>query len=375
MKLPRLLLVVCLTLLWAAGPSTSANAQTCEFKLGFKLIADQMPTELGGCLEDEHYNPLNGDSLQRTENGLLVWRKIDNFTAFTDGYRTWVNGPFGIQQRLNTERFDWEPIPPEVPPPVEAPAPQPVQTQYPAAVVAFSLDNTNLSSGQCVSARWSTTNTQAVYLIGAGIDGTLLPAAGDRLVCPTGSTTYTLNVVDLGGATTSRAITVNITGPSVSFTADRTNINLGDCANLRWNVSNVREVHLRGPDLDIGVPGQGERGVCPRISSATYRLDVTDLSNNTTSQSITINVPNAQPTAAPQPTATPQPPPTPVPPTAQPSPTTPPPTLPSPTSSPPTPPPTVAPPSPTPRPPTATPRPPTATPRPPTATPRPQATP
>src|SRR5262249_21138217 len=32
----------------------------------------------------------------------------DNFTAFTDGARTWVNGPFGLQQRLNTERFDWE---------------------------------------------------------------------------------------------------------------------------------------------------------------------------------------------------------------------------------------------------------------------------
>src|SRR5439155_10452091 len=39
---------------------------------------------------------------------LLVWRKADNFTAFTDGYRTWVQGPFGLQKRLNTERFAWE---------------------------------------------------------------------------------------------------------------------------------------------------------------------------------------------------------------------------------------------------------------------------
>src|SRR6185312_1742852 len=27
---------------------------------------------------------------------------------FTDGARTWVAGPFGLQTRLNTQRFDWE---------------------------------------------------------------------------------------------------------------------------------------------------------------------------------------------------------------------------------------------------------------------------
>jgi hypothetical protein len=38
----------------------------------------------------------------------MVWRKADSWTAFTDGYRTWINGPFGLQQRLNTQRFPWE---------------------------------------------------------------------------------------------------------------------------------------------------------------------------------------------------------------------------------------------------------------------------
>src|ERR1051325_3796023 len=108
MRVPRLLLLVGLALMMAPAFPATAQAPPCEYKLGFKLIADQMPTEVGGCLENEHYNPLNGDSLQRTENGLLVWRKIDNFTAFTDGYRTWVNGPFGLQQRLNTQQFPWE---------------------------------------------------------------------------------------------------------------------------------------------------------------------------------------------------------------------------------------------------------------------------
>ena len=38
----------------------------------------------------------------------MVWRKIDNFTAFTDGGTSWVNGPNGLQSRLNSARFSWE---------------------------------------------------------------------------------------------------------------------------------------------------------------------------------------------------------------------------------------------------------------------------
>jgi hypothetical protein len=127
----------------------SASAQTppCGFKLGFKLLRDQIPTAVGSCLVDEHYNPVNGDSLQETTGGLLVWRKIDNFTAFTDGYRTWVNGPFGVQQRLNTEKFDWEPVAPPAPPapatapppPAPAPAPAPA-APTPTPVPARQLE-------------------------------------------------------------------------------------------------------------------------------------------------------------------------------------------------------------------------------------------
>jgi hypothetical protein len=101
-----------LLLLELLAPSTTAYAQTdCDFKLGFAALRVLAGADLvGDCLEDEHANPRNGDALQRTTRGLLVWRKLDNFTAFTDGERTWVNGPFGVQQRRNTERFDWEAI-------------------------------------------------------------------------------------------------------------------------------------------------------------------------------------------------------------------------------------------------------------------------
>ena len=76
--------------------------------LGFKALRDLIGHDIvGECLENEHHGA-NGDALQHTTGGLLVWRKADNWTAFTDGYRTWINGPNGLVQRLNTERFEWE---------------------------------------------------------------------------------------------------------------------------------------------------------------------------------------------------------------------------------------------------------------------------
>ena len=71
---------------------------------------------------------------------------------------------------------------------------------------------------------------------------------------------------------------MTVSGPSISFTADSTNIARGQCVTIRWNLSNIKAVYLRGPDVDTGVTGQGDRLVCPG-STATYRLDVTDQNN------------------------------------------------------------------------------------------------
>ncbi|MHB1161018.1 MAG: hypothetical protein ACYC66_00255 [Chloroflexota bacterium] len=78
-----------------------------EFRLGFAALAGQMPDVVGEPIEDEHWGP-NGDSLQQTTAGLMVWRKADNWTAFTNGSRTWINGPQGVKDRGNDERFEWE---------------------------------------------------------------------------------------------------------------------------------------------------------------------------------------------------------------------------------------------------------------------------
>jgi len=87
----------------------------CRFVLGFQTLNDLLFWIVGPCLDNEQHNPDNGDGLQHTISGLLVWRKSENVAAFTDGRRTWVHGPHGIEERLNTQRFAWEANPTGLP--------------------------------------------------------------------------------------------------------------------------------------------------------------------------------------------------------------------------------------------------------------------
>jgi hypothetical protein len=107
--------------LFSGGPgavpatASSAPAGTFTFVLGFATLAGAIPQVVGQPTDDESHNPVNGDALQHTTGGLLVWRKADNWTAFTDGFHTWVNGPSGVRKRLNTQRFSFEANPDGLP--------------------------------------------------------------------------------------------------------------------------------------------------------------------------------------------------------------------------------------------------------------------
>jgi hypothetical protein len=81
----------------------------CQVVLGFALLEAYVgPSVVGRCTENEQFNSISGTSQQRTSGGLFVWYKADNVLAFTDGHQTWLRGPLGFQQRLNTQRFCWE---------------------------------------------------------------------------------------------------------------------------------------------------------------------------------------------------------------------------------------------------------------------------
>ena len=105
MKTRLVLLIAIASLAFSALPVV---AQDCGFQLGFKALRGLIPDVVGDCLENEQHNPATGITQQATTNGHLTWHKADNWTGFTDGQHTWINGPQGLQQRRNTERLPWE---------------------------------------------------------------------------------------------------------------------------------------------------------------------------------------------------------------------------------------------------------------------------
>ncbi|HLG68885.1 MAG TPA: hypothetical protein VK009_00520 [Chloroflexota bacterium] len=113
MKTPLAVLTSAALLLGAVAPAFAQSAPSapassgCQFVLGFKTLHDLDASDVGDCV-DNQATVSNGDAQQHTTNGLMVWRKADNWTAFTNGYMTWINGPDGLQSRLNSDRFPWE---------------------------------------------------------------------------------------------------------------------------------------------------------------------------------------------------------------------------------------------------------------------------
>ena len=114
----------------AAPASAAAPADNCNFVLGFAALHDAAPSAIGACTDNQAF-AANGDSIQHTAKGMLVWRKADNWTAFTDGWQTWLNGPDGLVKRFNDEWFEWEAYPAETDgvPVVEDPPAPPSSTE------------------------------------------------------------------------------------------------------------------------------------------------------------------------------------------------------------------------------------------------------
>ncbi len=91
-----------------SAPPGSARAQEdCIFTPGFEELRQLIPDLVGECLENEHPDG-QGNVVQQTTGGMLVYRPADNWTAFTDGLTTWINGPCGLDSRPNGTLLAWE---------------------------------------------------------------------------------------------------------------------------------------------------------------------------------------------------------------------------------------------------------------------------
>ncbi len=89
----------------AASPSPVA----CDITLGFATMRDLIgEATVGRCMENERQIPSNGNAEQRTSNGLLVYRALDQRVLFVGATQTWINRDGAAVTRPNDERFEWE---------------------------------------------------------------------------------------------------------------------------------------------------------------------------------------------------------------------------------------------------------------------------
>ncbi len=271
------------------GAAPAAQAQGCQFVLGFLTIQQQIPQIVGQCVTNEMFDA-QGNSNQITTGGMMQWRKADNFTAFTDGFRSWVNGPCGLEMRLNSQRFPWEANPeglPVVPSACQAQAPvappAPILPPQPVPIIEFTADANPIRVGDCTRLRWNVENIDRVFFEGQGVTG-----QGRREVCPTQDTTYTLEVWLLDGQIVQRRIPLRVNpAPEarIEFWADDFVVVQGNCTTLRWRMDNINSAFLDGQ----GVAGQDTRRVCPQ-DDTTYTMQVRLRDGSTVYRQVTVHV-------------------------------------------------------------------------------------
>lgn len=156
------------------------------------------------------------------------------------------------------------------------------------ANMTFTTDRESILLGECATLEWTVSGVQDVYLGDEAVTG-----QGFRRVCPTETTTYVLRATTADGSSLQREVTVSIGGtPSpyggalvIVFNADRTAVNVGECAVLTWEVNGASAVTYQNEPVSFS----GSRQECP-TTSTTYVLRVTTTSNTVDTRFITVNV-------------------------------------------------------------------------------------
>jgi len=168
-------------------------------------------------------------------------------------------------------------------------------TVSPAAptITSFTANHTSVAAGTSV-------NLTGVFANGTGVitPGNITATSGTPVsVLPTGTTTYTLTVVNSAGVVATRTATVIVTAvvpvvPTItSFTANPASITAGGTSQLTGVFAYGTGVITPG---NITVSSGGATSVTPSVTT-TYTLTVTNASGVTAAQTATVTVNATQP--------------------------------------------------------------------------------
>ena len=159
-------------------------------------------------------------------------------------------------------------------------------TVHPVPTVNITATPTVINIGQSSTLSWTSANATS-----ASMDSGIGPVAvnGSLNVAPTVTTTYTITVTGSGGTATD-SMTVNVNhGPTVSITADPSEMGPGSTSTLIWTSTNAISASI---DQNIGtVSVNGSTTVTPAVTT-TYTITAEGPGGSAT-ESVTITISDA----------------------------------------------------------------------------------
>jgi heat shock protein HslJ len=174
-------------------------------------------------------------------------------------------------------------------------------TPTPVAGIEFSVDRTQIRSGECVLFTWNVTNVKATYFYAEGQawQDHGVPGQSQRQECPQSTTTYNLRVVRNDDSVETQQITIHVEQPAqapqiAAFTLDPAGqIQVGQCVSLGWDVrGNVSKVSILRNNTVLwdSAPVGGSIEDCPPgAGQMTYTLEASGPGGTSRAQH-TINV-------------------------------------------------------------------------------------
>jgi hypothetical protein len=265
------------------------NTGTCTWTTAYSVAyvnGNRPEARMGGQSTPLPYDVLPGGMLDISVS-LVAPTVYGTFQGFWQ-MRSATGEFFGQVMWVGIQVPDPNPPPPPPPPPPPGPPAPPAPPPPPSGGPNLRADSSYLSAGQCTNIRWDVDGVQAVFFIDGG-NQIGVGGHDTRTVCPGGTTTYYLRVVQTNGVSNDYPITINVSGGGgnyyMDFWADRREINRGECTTLRWEVQNVQAVYLDNE----GVVGVGTRQVCPD-KSKTYKLTAVKRDGGTDTREVRIKV-------------------------------------------------------------------------------------
>jgi len=168
-----------------------------------------------------------------------------------------------------------------------APTATPAPTQTPSPSIQFNVNRNDILQGECVTFAWNVQNATAVYFFAQGEmwQNNQVQPVGNRVACPTTTTTYFLRVLNPNGTVEERQSVINVrpnvAAPNIGqFAASPTQVTIGQCVQLQWDVQgSVSRVTLSNQYRVIwdNAPSRGNTQDCTGGQPTTieYKLQAT----------------------------------------------------------------------------------------------------